>query len=140
MEQEEKDLLLKDLCGRLPYHTICYSTLKEENFELSDVSDCDTDYPTFEYGWFDLDEVKPYLFPLSSMTEEQQEELKQILEVGWTSFDCRNKVFYDMGGESKVYLSVALRAIEFFNKNHFDYNGLIKRELAIDCTNLNVYV
>lgn len=130
MTQEDKDILLKDLCGRLPYHTMCYSALKEENFELSDVTDCNTDYPTFENGWFDLDEVKPYLFPLSSMTEEQ----RSILE-DWEM----NEPMLDISGERQIYVSLNLRTIDWLNANHFDYRGLIEQGLAINATTLNIY-
>lgn len=151
MKQEDLDLLLKDLCARLPYGVKVNVCKGNKEGEYEQTENIRTLYElnlntrlcgfkeVFYHVW--IANVRPYLFPLSSMTEEQKEELKQILDkVGWTSFDCRNEVFYDMGGESKVYLSTVLRAIEFFNRNHFDYNGLIERELAIDCTNLNVYV
>ena len=84
METEDKELLLKDLCARLPYNVIVHGVCANQNFDF----DTESDY--IEYKEFDdvltlLDiewvqmcvaEVKPYLFPLSSMTEEQFEELK----------------------------------------------------------------
>ena len=67
----------------------------------------------------DLDEVKPYLFPLSSMTEEQKKEEYEI---------CK---YYLNGYESRL--------IDFYHKNHLDYRGLILKGLAKDATNLNIY-
>jgi hypothetical protein len=63
------------------------------------------------------EEHKPYLFPLSSITEEQKEDMiKSSCGIG------SNKNVFD-----------------WFNKNHIDYRGLIPMGLAIDCTNLNIY-
>ena len=70
-----------------------------------------------------IKDVKPYLFHLSSMTEEQKEEYKQFLE--------------DIDGY--VYSIDCVPQIDWLNKNHFDYRGLIEKGLAIDATNLNIY-
>ena len=67
-------------------------------------------------------EIKPYLFPLSNMTEEQKKEYQYITE----------RWMYD----SSYSIS---DSIDWLNKNHFDYRGLIPMELAIDATNLNIY-
>jgi hypothetical protein len=64
---------------------------------------------------------KPYLFPLSSMTDEQKEEYENI-------------TFKD--GFLTVWTT---STYDWFNKNHFDYRGLIKKGLAIDATGLNIY-
>lgn len=133
MTREEKDLLLKDICSRLLYYTKVYNNHADGNWSILT--------PVLISNIMNIREdndlvIKPYLFPLSSMTEEHKKELENIL--GSTpSFDNMNKLFYDMWGESKVYLSGILRAIEFFNKHHYDYNGLIPKGLAIDCTNLS---
>lgn len=62
--------------------------------------------------------IKPYLFPLSSVTEEQQIDLTKFVANG-------------ISGENIVY--------DWYNKNHFDYRGLIPKGLAIDATGLNIY-
>lgn len=142
MKEETRNLLLADLSGRVPYGVKIQVTIKDVV--------CQTDvYSVFNDGGVyveddnfidavDIAEVKPYLFPLSSMTEKQEEELKAIL--GNTPFfDNKNEVFYDMNGCSKIYLSDVQTAIDWFNKNHFDYRGLIEKGLALDATNLNVY-
>jgi hypothetical protein len=123
MTQEEKDLLLKDLCTRLPYNPMVeykggvYNVLgiNHGRFCLClckpFMSHVLNESPLVK-------EVKPYLFPLSSMTEEQKKE------------------YYDKYCLSDYY---ALEKFDWFNKNHFDYRGLIEKGLAIDATGKNIY-
>ena len=74
-------------------------------------------------GYYDY-EIKPYLFPLSSMTEEQTEELIKLINT-------------DQNDNNEFMRSLC--RIEFYHKNHFDYRGLIEKGLAIDATGLNIY-
>lgn len=83
MTQEHKDLLLKDLCGRLPYFTKVQ--IKNEIIVLDSI--CYDDGYHFNFIGEDkegvnIEEIKPYLFPLSSMTEEQTEELIKLINTG----------------------------------------------------------
>lgn len=134
MTQEQKDLLLKDLCGRLPYGVkvkfqINEVSATEEKFiynvdgEYSYITD-EKSYLTFDIikAFFNnhLDEIKPYLFPLSSMTEEQKSQYSYFLTRIIDGYD-------------------ASLLVDWFNKNHFDYRGLIPMGLAIDATDKNVY-
>ena len=111
MTQEQKDILLKDLCARLPYGVIlnCCEIVSEPLTLISYKGLVNNDY--------DIDEVKPYLFPLSSMTEEQKEDMIKS--------SC------GIGSDKNVF--------DWYNKNHFDYRGLIPMGLAIDATGLNIY-
>ena len=146
MTQEQKDLLLKDLCARLPYgvkiviqDTFKYSIASRE-YHVLDVSNF-SDIFCFNYKKFDkrikkaMRErpndivIKPYLFPLSSMTEEQSKELEEI-DPEFYSLICEN---------GDICVSMDVRGYDWLNKYHFDYRGLIRMGLAIDCTNLNVY-
>lgn len=150
MTQEDKELLLKDLCARLPYgvkivvqDTFKYSIVSRE-YHVLDVSNF-SDIFCFNYKKFDkrmkkaMRErpndivIKPYLFPLSSMTEEQ----KYICPIGVGNLET----FIEK--ESWAYLELSfdsiLRFIDWLNKNHFDYRGLIEKGLAIDATGLNIY-
>jgi hypothetical protein len=123
MTQEQKDILLKDLCARLPYGV----KVEYENkiFDVEYVcpmyEEVKLDIP--ETWTIDVSEVKPYLFPLSSMTEEQKREYHELI-----------------GGFFGASALISVEDLtDFFNKNHIDYRGLIPMELAEDATGLNIY-
>ena len=123
----DKELLLKDLCARLPYNVICQVEFKENgkyNSKVMLLSGIFTDeaYFTTKGGSIYSNEYKPYLFPLSSMTEEQKQEYQHITE----------RWMYD----SSYSIS---DSIDWLNVHHFDYRGLIEKGLAIDATGLNIY-
>ena len=125
MTQEEKDLLLKDLCARLPYFTKVQ--IKNEITVLNSI--CDDDGFHFNFSGYDkegvnIENIKPYLFPLSNMTKEQTEELIKLINTGQND----NNEFMR-----------SLCRIDFYHKHHFDYRGLIPMGLAIDATGLNIY-
>ena len=127
MTQENKELLLKDLCARLPYNVICQVKFKENgkyNSKVMLLSGIFTDevYFTTKGGSIYSNEYKPYLFPLQSMTEEQKQEYQHITE----------RWMYD----SSYSIS---DSIDWLNVHHFDYRGLIENGLAIDATKLNIY-
>ena len=132
MTQENKDLLLRDLCARLLYNVICQVEFKEDGkYNSKDMllSGIFTDeaYFTTKGGSVYSNEYKPYLFPLSSMTEEQYDELYIDSRVKNDSIDILDALANDMD------------AIDWLNKNHFDYRGLIEKGLAIDATGLGIY-
>ena len=149
MTQEQKELLLKDLCARLPYGIKC-KTLRQD-IDGNDVVYEDKEVLTI-YRVRRLDNVYmtilPYLFPLSSMTEEQKEEYYSLaddvtIERGKGSYfgikiHCIKLGISDNPHEG-VWDCIDLDAIDWLNKNHFDYRGLIEKGLAIDATNLNIY-
>ena len=127
MTQEEKDLILKDLCARLPYNVICQVEFKENgkyNSKVMLLSGIFTDeaYFTTKGGSIYSNEYKPYLFPLSSMTDYQKSDYQFITEK-WMN-DPSHSIS---------------DSIDWLNKNHFDYRGLIEKGLAIDATGLNIY-
>lgn len=139
MTQEEKELLLlKDLCSRLPYRVKC-DIGDNKSYTLNSISDDYDDGTLLRFKEQKnglnvevyLSECKPYLFPLSSMTEDQCYELSSIR----SSFqDCWKYI------KTPIPLSICnFEQIDFFNKNHLDYNGLIEKGLAIDATSLNIY-
>lgn len=142
MTQEHKDLLLKDLCARLPYGVKlnCCNIVSEPLTRISYKGLVNDDY--------DIDEVKPYLFPLSSITEEQKEEYYSLaddvtIKPGQGSYfgikiHCIKLGISDNPHE-EVWDWIDLDAIDWLNKNHFDYRGLIEKGLAIDATGLNIY-
>lgn len=139
MKQEDKELLLKDLCARLPYGV----KVLVDNKHWIDFNGRTPSKLTFDnsyrllYVGTDLGYVKPYLFPLSSMTEEQQEEFDRIYADDMQVVACNLKNKLD--GKPYETNFGHYRHIDWLNKNHFDYRGLIEKGLAIDATGLNVY-
>ena len=125
MTKENKELLLKDICARLPYNVICQVEFKENgkyNSKVMLLSGIFTDesYFTTKGGSIYSNEYKPYLFPLSSMTEEEKLMYEGLM----------------IGTDSISYM---LDVIDWLNEHHFDYRGLIEKGLAIDATGLNIY-
>ena len=125
MKQEDKELLFKDLCARLPYNVICQVEFKENgkyNSKVMLLSGIFTDdaYFTTKGGSIYSNEYKPYLFPISRMTEEEKLMYEGLM----------------IGTDSVPYM---LDVIDWLNSHHFDYRGLIEKGLAIDATGLNIY-
>ena len=130
MTQEEKQLLLKDLCGRLPYKVkveavpyadpqiLCSIDPIREEFRLDfgeyrNIFAINWDWVGEEYSI-----VKPYLRPMSSMTEEEKELMKG-------SVIC----FNELEGNSTLFDEIGL---DWLNAHHFDYRGLIPMGLALE--------
>ena len=136
MEQKDKELLLKDLCARLPYGV----KLQLYNGELDNdvLNSIDTEEYIIVNGKDDIENIKPYLFHLSSMTEEQREEFLNI-QTEERQILLNALIEYKSGKYDKIPIIAPYKQIEWLNKNHFDYRGLIEKGLAIDCTNLNIY-
>lgn len=141
MTQENKKLLLKDLCSRLPYgvkvkfgdnpnifdleYRIKFAVMYGDSDKLEDI--------------LDITNIKPYLFPLSSMTEEQKEECFNgtPLEIDkYGGIAVKDDLY---GGSLYTDLEIYLEVIDWLLKNHFDIYGLIPKGLANDATDLNVY-
>ena len=137
MKQEDKELLLKDLCARLPYGV----KVKTNNIHILRLG---THTRVGEYVTDVTEPCKPYLFPMSSMTEEQFVELKVFADltyegntlelIEWND-NCKTLEFW----LEEIPSYELIKVFDWLNKNHFDYRGLIERGLAIDCTNLNIY-
>lgn len=137
MTDIEKNLLKIDLCCRLPYNVKVHAKYTElgETVELDGiVKMIDTDgfvgievmYDTSSsYICVDIDNVKPYLFPLSSMTEEQDKEFA-LLQTS-------------AGQEGFLYVCNCANMMKWLIENHFDCNGLIPMGLANDATGKNIY-
>ena len=143
MTQENKELLLKDLCARLPYNVICQVEFRENgkyNSKVMLLSGIFTDeaYFTTKGGSIYSNEYKPYLFPLSSMTEEQLFEVQEILGKNEIKIEDDFLRIVDSDRNTISYLEI-LALLEWFYKNHFDVNNLIYMELAINATGLNIY-
>ena len=118
MEEDLKQLLLVDLCVRFPYQPLCKKVDTEDDF-------CECNGP-LGYSLRDLIDnkiiIKPYLRPMSSMTEEERKIYAKLL-------------FADLGGVLDDYY----KALDYLNSIHVDYRGLIEKKLALDCTGLHIY-
>ena len=125
MIQEEKDLLLKDLCSRLPYGVKCSCYDGRLTATLTGVKS-ETELYFHEFDWKEDDGImnieccKPYLFPPSSMTDEQ---LKLF---DGTFLPNGHVVTSDLG-------------LDYLNSIYVDYRGLIPMGLALDANGLNIY-
>ena len=128
MTQEEKQLLLKDLCGRLPYGV----KVKFGN----DVIPSPLTSHLLDNYWYTVDiYFKPYLRPMSSMTEEEFESLKQYSGLEYDQLDLAE--FPNNHKCLDFYLSevpsyTIILVFDWLNAHHFDYRLLIERGLALE--------
>ena len=140
MTQEDKELLLKDLCARLPYDVKIRVNDKIETVEGINILDNIVEFGT--YMACDIDEVKPYLFPLSSISEDQKYDFHCRFIKNDCNFDDFKKFLYNGMWRRKLLTFTSLYDIEaiidWFHKNHIDYRDLILMGLAIDATGLNI--
>lgn len=145
MSQEDTELLLKDLCARVPYgvkaHTeIGNGYIYDVNCTMFGAKLGININPTVKCI-LNIEDIKPYLFPMSSMTGEQRKEFLSVAGYEKRVEDCGRHTetyYYDMvGHEHKFYPNSD--AIDWLNKNHFDFRGLIEKGLALDATGLNIY-
>ena len=118
MTQEERDLLLKDLCARLPYNTIVKTN---------------TDTINVSFTWFELKKLvegdkfmcKPYLRPMSSMTEEEKKDFLYLIDGDEDDFE-------DLTVYKTYDFCFSVETYDFLNAHHFDYRGLIEKGLALE--------
>ena len=128
MNTKDKEILLKDLCARLPYGVKINESTQgdftviglttERVFTNCETEGCHNDFP--------IECIKPYLFPISSMTEEEQRTLDSM---------CNDVEMVSRLSGLKMFD----KAFNWLNENHFDYRGLIEKGLAIDATGKKIY-
>lgn len=123
MTQEDKQLLLKDLCARLPYGVKCVfhsskgdvsSTITKIDIDNETISHKPDGQSLVYFHWIESGEIIPYLRPMSSMTEKEKDELRTLNLISSSTFPCR----FDL--------------TDWYNEHHFDYRGLIEKGLAIE--------
>ena len=138
---ENKELLLKDLCARLPYGVKAKYYGAAEECECCDTIEgiypMNNEIVIGQYA-LSVDNIKPYLFPLSSMTEEQKEELKNEISKQ-TDILIEQMKNDNCGIDCGIYHFHSTLELDWLLKNHFDYRGLIPMGLALDATGLNIY-
>jgi hypothetical protein len=122
MTQENKELLIKDLCARLPYGVKVFDNSYGGVDVFNLVGYDGEDFLDDDGYWYRVEDCKPYLFPQSDMTQEQMVEYY-------------NTLFVDDKGNK--YLTV--KSTDWLYKNHIDIYGFISMGLAIDATGLNIY-
>lgn len=117
MTQIDKQLLLKDLCARLPYGVKCEIDDIDEPLELESIK-FKGDYFIFGNGVYEryITEIKPYLRPMSSMTEKERTKLEEL-----DAFSA------ELGGHIPT-----LDSFDYLNSIHVDYRGLIYKGLALE--------
>ena len=148
MTEEQRQLLIKDLCGRLPYgvnilhvkdgiigvlSTISiYVEGREQKLKCS--------IPFFGEDNVPIEEFKPYLFPLSSMTNEQMEKIEEIL-IGHNPYIVFDFLTYGdiVFHQANVSVKAFAELMQLFDKEMLDYRGLIEQGLAIDATGIIEY-
>lgn len=120
MTQEDRQLLFVDLCARLPYGVKC--NVYKRMGVLVGLNDygAEIDYGDGEDTTCEIKFCKPYLRPMSSMTEDEKNELNNVLEYQYYADDSR-----------------MCEASDWLNAHHFDYRGLIEKGLAIEVTEEN---
>ena len=122
-----KEVLLSELCSRLPYEVKCdigdNKPYTLNSIEIDYTGGHLIRFKEMKNGFIMevyLSEVKPYLFPMSSMTEEQSKEFYETFH-GSGNYDWTIETF------------------DWLNKNHFDYRDLIGKGLAYSAVGLNIY-
>ena len=136
MTQEEKELLIKDLCARQPYKVKI--SVDDDNLFIPTLKYIDRIICHFyECAWTKyIDNIKPYLRPMSSMTEEEKEELENIEEKYFGQAldkqikECLSSSPKDESRKLEYFASSKI--VDYLNKHHFDYHNLIEKGLAIE--------
>ena len=132
MEENLKQLLLIDLCHKLPYGIKCsYRGSEEEGivFDILGINSnglvCLESNFVHVHSLDSLEMIKPYLRPMSSMTEEE----KRIMDNLWKD---NNKLVFADPSEIRRYRFYDISVVDFLNSHHFDYRGLIPMGLALE--------
>lgn len=119
MDLDERRILINDLCSRLPYGIIVHIIRKNITEQLSCIDARSQEvWLNDAASYVDIDEIKPYLRPLSSMTEEEKEEYCDLQD----RFLC----------SSQYPVTDAYELFDWLNEHHFDYCGLIEKRLALE--------
>ena len=152
MKPEDKELLLKDLCGRLPYG-VYIDPVDCGKAILIGIKDGDPllwdtiHKKEYDKPW-DIGYIKPYLRLMEDMTEEERKEFSKLLDKRYCEEDWEGHIsisycieidtVYTDDEDGIQHLSTfSMDAIDWLNTHHFDYRGLIEKGLTIAVTNEN---
>ena len=133
MKREDKELLLKDLSARLLYRVICHIEIhhmfteyaEKGDFPLNSISIKDSKCDFITCWGIDIDYVRPYLRPLTSMTEGERQEYNKFNDFG--SANLRRYEYEDF-----ILYIPSFERVDWLNSHHFDYRGLIPMGLALE--------
>lgn len=145
MTREEKYLVFQDLCARLPYHVKCKVWLKDGTTEEGplDLQHNYGDVLRDAFFYHEIKDIRPYLRPMSSMTEEEKRELQSFFPGSfgnqWLDLEAGYIDIYECESTTRLYLYDANRLIDWLNKKMFDYRGLIPRGCALSTEVFNPY-
>lgn len=157
MEQKDKDLLLKDLCARLPYQVKVSVNGGKEPWTLKGMFEgehtgmmliLEPSFPSKDVSpqtsnW-QLSQCKPYLRPMSSMTEEEKRTLQSFYPMPfgnqYLDLDKEKIELYECDSTMELNLYDSVQMVDFCKKNHLDCYGLIKKGLALSTEIYNPYV
>jgi len=113
MKQEDKELLLKDLCARLPYGFVIHRESDNSDIKINDIDE----FAHFlEYS--DGEEFKPYLRPMSSMTDEEKKEI--------------NEYIHSIEGQLIGFGGKIIWLTDYYLSHHIDFRGMIKKDIALE--------
>ena len=140
MKPKYNELLLKDLCARLPYGVKVNGVFLNYNKDKGKIlyEECDKEFNYEHLNRYQT--LKPYLFPLSSLTAEQRNDISKLLIETQNEFSPYGKL--NMKGCDNLFICSVKQSNALINyclTNHLDINGLIEEGLAIDATGLNIY-
>lgn len=136
MTQEEKQLLLKDICARLPYIPIIQ--IEEHDWNNLHIDAYDTPFKSYYLEPFIIGEIeiKPYLRPMSNMTEEEKRELQSFYPgcfgEQWLDTEKGTIDIFECSSTITLYLDDSERIVDYLNKKMLDYRGLIPKGLALE--------
>lgn len=134
MTKENKELLIRDLCSRLPYGVKISVNNKINTLEGIHIPDGVVEFDSCLSC--NVEEVKPYLYPLSTMTEEQEYEWDNLFTDPMVE---RVSTRHTREDDLLLRAKSGFASTEYLDKNFFDYRGLIPMGLALDATGLNIY-
>lgn len=122
MTQEDRELLLKDLCARLPYKVIFKDECDENLQEIHYIRNKEIYTRTYPHLPYWIENVKPYLRPMSSMTEEEREQLRLLKNALVECDESNDEKFYGIINDIH----------HLYYSHHIDCCGLIKKGLALE--------
>lgn len=128
MTQEQKQLLLKALCAMSLYEVKCLCDSGDRPLTIAYINRGKVHIEEYPQPTYDIDAVKPYLRPISSITEEEEREVNGLLSEVY-DFTFRMDELLEL---IQMQKEIPFHYIDWLNSHHFDYRGLIEKGLALE--------